>query len=420
MLKFVKWFFGLFSRYVSPFERKVDKFFKRIKSSDNIANIREKLLELMQENLIVVNVWLEKKFKGYVYLSKNVRRKMYEDVLAIVKKFEEECSSNSVDIVAIKKDLDSKGLIFPNGGEESIKYLAQIAHFLVPGKYYNYIKTASFGKLLRNPDEQKLEGDCNQIVTLYIYLYSLKFSLDDLKIKLLPEHVCLHFRGVDIEATNGSFQKYTENKEVLPVTEIISTNLLDLADFREDLQDISPRDVVKSAQLAYAVSSLKPLVAKNLNVAYHNLAVGALKVNDFETAIFYFGKAGDNDQLKAVYNNAAIYYMNGNNFSKASYYAGKNGDNDLQRTVKHNEGVYYMKAGSVDKALDIFVAIGDDGMKRACYAAKYNELVKVVAGDKTISDVRGHKSTYLKMLDLAGKMEDQKLADGIRKTLSQI
>ena len=31
MLKALKWFFGLFSPYVHPFEKKVDKFFKGIK-----------------------------------------------------------------------------------------------------------------------------------------------------------------------------------------------------------------------------------------------------------------------------------------------------------------------------------------------------------------------------------------------------
>ena len=52
MIKILKWIFGLFSPYVHPFERKVDRFFKSVKSTDSLSSIKTKLLELMQENLI--------------------------------------------------------------------------------------------------------------------------------------------------------------------------------------------------------------------------------------------------------------------------------------------------------------------------------------------------------------------------------
>ncbi|MBI4975467.1 hypothetical protein HZC20_02200, partial [Candidatus Peregrinibacteria bacterium] len=286
MLKFLKWFFCLFSKYVNSFERRVDKFFTHIKSTDHLSDIREDLLKLMQGNLIVLNVWLEKKFKGYTYLSKKVRRRMYENSDLIKSEFLKFYGEFSLDNESIRKDLNSKGLLYPNGDDEKIKYIACIQEFLSPGKYYEYIQTSSFGKLLNDPSKEKLQGDCNQIVTLYIYLYSLKYSISDLNIKLLPEHVCLHFRGIDIEATNGTFAKHTESRDVLPVTEIISTNLLDLTDFREEVQEISPQMIVKSAQLAYAISSLKSFVAKNLDIAYHNLGVNALNENNFESAIF--------------------------------------------------------------------------------------------------------------------------------------
>lgn len=390
MLKFLKWFFGIFSPFVNGFERKVNRFFKSINSTDNIATIREKLLELMRENLIVVNVWLEKKFKGYSYLSKSVRKKMYEDALKIVHKLSEHIEKNSVKVAEVKKRLEKVDLSYSKAEEEKVKYLYSIMQFLKPGEHYKYIKTASFGKLLRNPSVAKLEGDCNQIVTLYIYLYSLKFPLEDLKIKLLPEHVCLHFNGIDIEATNATFQKYKE-KDVLPVTEIISTNLLDLTDFREEVQMISPRVMVKSAQLAYAISSLKPLVAKNLNTAYRNLGIGALKAKDFETAIFYISKTDDHALLKDANRHAAIYYLHQKNFSKARFYAGKCGDSDLVKSVKHSEAAY-----------------------------EYNKLVAVVKGDRTLADLRRHKSKYKRMLELARKLKDNKLEKRMREVLRKI
>lgn len=391
MLNFLKWIFGLFSPYVNSFERKVDRFFKNIKSTDSISDIRQELLNLMQENLIIVNIWMEKKYKGYTYLSKSVRKEMYENSAKIVQLFLAHCSFFQPTDNDVKKILNEKEIVFPDGGNEMIRYLLQIMTFLQPGKYYNYIKTASFGKLLRDPEKTKLEGDCNQIVTLYAYLFSLKFSIDELKIKLLPEHVCLHFRGVDIEATNGTFQKYKDSEQIIPVTEIISTNLLDIADFREELQSISARDFVKSAQLAYAISSLKPLVAKNLNAAYYNLGVAAMNSNDFETAIFYLSKTDDQSALKTAYRNGAVYYLKQNNFEKASYYAGLSGDSEIAKTVKKNELVY-----------------------------RYNQLAKKAGGVKTLADAKKYKSTYQEMLKLAQQIGDSSLISSVEETLRKM
>lgn len=420
MIKFLKWFLGLFSQYVNSFERKVDRFFKYIKSTDNIFMIKKQLLALMQENLIVTNVWMEKKYKGYKYLDKGTRRKMYEDVLKIIQKFEENNKTYEFDDKTIKEILVSKSLSFSNADGEKIKYLAQIMSFLKPGQYYHYIKTASFGKLLRDPDQEKLEGDCNQIVTLYVYLYSLKFPIEDLQIKLLSEHVCLHFKGIDIEATNGTFQKYVECRDVLPVTEIISTNLLDLTDFREEVQRITPQIMVKSSQLAFAVSSLRSLVAKNLNIAYKNLAIAAMNANEFETAIFYFEKSGDQGALKSVYHNAALYFMKQNNFEKAKFFADKNGDPAFLKTVKYNEGVYCLNNENVDRALEIFSGLNDDKMKKACYTKMYNKLADRVSGVRTLEDAKKYKSTYVEMLDLAQKIGDNGLVNSVKTTLKGI
>ncbi|MBT7736475.1 hypothetical protein HN709_02200 [Candidatus Peregrinibacteria bacterium] len=420
MLKVLKWILGLFSSYVHPFERKVDRFFRGIKSTDSISTVKKRLLELMQGNLVVLSVWMERKYKGYVYLSKGVRRRMYRDIKKIEAELKVFESDNVYGDEEIRAKLVRHGLSFPNGDEEKIRYIYLIMQFLKPGVHYRYIRTASFGKLLRDPAVQKLEGDCNQIVTLYMYLYSLRFPLENLEIKLLPEHVCLHFRNMDIECTNGSFHNYTECEEVLPATEIVATNLLDLTDFREDVQEITSHDLVKSAQLAHATSSLRPLVEKNLKSAYHNLAVGALKGNDYKTAVFYFSKEGNDEALKNTYHNAALYYMKHHNFKRARYFASESRDDELEEAVKRNEGVYYYNNNKIDSALKIFTSLHDSEMKKACYAKQYNELVKKVRSVKTLKDVRRYRSTYKKMLDLARKMGDSSLESSVRETLSKI
>jgi len=365
----------------------VDKFFSNIKSTDNIFGIKNKLLELMQENLIVVNIWLEKKFKGYKYLDKKTRREMYVDTQMIVQKLNQFISEHEIPDTDIRDILAKVGHLFPNGENEKIKYLTYIMFFLRPGLYYHYISTSSFGKLLVDPSKGKLEGDCNQIVTLYIYLYSLKFPLGDLEIKLLPEHVCLNFRGIDIECTAGQFAKYEKFEHILPVTEIISTNLLDLNDYREDTQHIPERVFVKSAELAYAISSLRSLVEKNLKVSYTNLAISC---------------------------------MNSGNFSSAKFFAEKSGNQELVRNIRHNQAVHYFDRGDADSALKIAIELNDENMKKACYGKQYNNLAKHVSSVKTLQDAKKYKSTYQKMLILADKLGDSNLSNSLRDTLSKI
>jgi hypothetical protein len=325
---------------------------------------------------------MEKKYKGYIYLSKRARRKMYSNITKIVEKFNQFCTQNPIEKISID---------IPPANLEKVKLLAQICEFLKPGKYYEYIETSSFGKLLNDPGEQKLEGDCNQIVTLYAYLYSTKFPLEDLQIKLLPEHVCLHFHGIDIEATSGELTKYEKFDHILPVTEIISTNLLDLTDFREDTQKISERLFVKSSQLAYAISSLREIVSKNLNTAYHNLGIAALNANNYETAVFYLSKTDDKESLKIAYHNAAVYFLNQKNYSKAELYADKSGNYELKYEIK-----------------------------KSAAADEYNNLAKKVANVKTTQEAKQHKYTYQKMLELAQKLGDESLINNVRDILSKI
>ena len=117
-----------------------------------------------------------------------------------------------------------------------------------------YRSSSSFEKVLRNPEEEVLEGDCNQLVTLYVYLYSLRFPITDLQLKIIPGHVCLHFEGKDLETTKGTWTLYKKFDRIAEIPELISLNLLDIPDEAESREKISPITRLHISRLAYTLS----------------------------------------------------------------------------------------------------------------------------------------------------------------------
>lgn len=269
-----------FSRYVNPFEKKVEKFLRWVTSFRNADEVREKLRELLQENAVTVSIWLEKRFKNYRVLKKRNRRRMYENAEIIVREFEEFCKTSP-----IKKD------------SPELTCLANISAFLHHGRVH-YQAASSFWKLLI--DLQHMTGDCNQLTTFYLYLFSLRFPIDQLQIKILPNHVCLRWKGVDIETTNGSFQNYKEYQSIGDITELVSVNLLDITDPLEAAASIVPESFVKAAQLASALSSNRAIVSHNLAIAYRNLSLAAIKQKNFPKANYFAEKSGDPELQKAI------------------------------------------------------------------------------------------------------------------------
>src|SRR3989339_359403 len=393
-----KWLLNLFSPYVNPFERKVGRFFKNIKSTSNPFAVQQELAKLMQENLVVLDLFMEKKYKNYKYLKKSVRRQMYKNVEVLNKEFDQHAA----------------------GTLEKKKYVEAIMSYLKPGTHYQYEKSANFGKLLKNPTREPLIGDCNQIVTLYAYLYSRKFPITDLQIKILPGHVCLHMDGHDIEATNGTFQEYKEFEHILPITEIISTNLLDTTDMTEETGEIDPRTIVKRAQLAYMISSMKDLVTKNLNVSYRNLGIMLMDRQKFDSAIFFLEKLGDQSLISTAYRNAGVFYLNKKDFRRASHYAGKSGDEKLKTTIIRNQGVAFYNKKDYKKAISYFQQMGDLEMVRACKMGEYSLLAKRVSGVKTVADAKKYRSTYQHMLELATAAGDENAVASVRDVLGKI
>jgi hypothetical protein len=383
----IKGILTIFSRYVHPFEKKADKFFKSVKSGSSRGKTHKRLEVLMQENLVILNLWMEKKYKNYVYLKKGVRRQMYTDVEILKEDFLKYAAGFKPNVTTIQGKFKNLGVSFPTNDVDKVTFLAAIMSYLRPGGRYTYEESANFGKLLKNPLEQKLIGDCNQIVTLYSFLYSLKYPIRDLNIKLVPGHVCLHFRGIDIEATNGSFKKYTKHDGVLAITELLTTNLLDVVDADARTKQIEPRVMLKRAQLAHLISSKRDLVERNLQIAYRNLGIRLMNEKEFNSALFYVEKTRDPKLLATIYHNGAIHYLKRKNFKRAKYFAKRS---------------------------------GKDNLMQACYMGEYRELSKKVRGIKSLDKARAQKSTYRKMLDLARKGGDAKAEASVQKILGQL
>ncbi|MDP3970400.1 MAG: hypothetical protein Q8P90_01735 [bacterium] len=408
------------SKYAHPFEKQVDTFFKHISSTSDPQKVHKSIERLLQKNVVVVNLWMEKRFKNYRYLSNAKRKKLYANTETIVEafiKFQEAHKSNPDNLHQI---FITHQVSYPEQYSEHLAYIDAIMNFLKPGGNYHYIKSATFGKLLQNPAQGKLTGDCNQIVTLYVYLYSLKYPITDLQIKILPEHVCLHFKGIDIEATTATFTKYTEFDYTAPISELLSVNLLDVSDFRETTATISEHSIVKSAELAYTVSSMRELVTRNLRISYHNLALVTTERKNFKTAMFYAKKNGDQKLLEYVNYRATMHYVENKMYDKARYYAKQSGDAKLNSFVITNEANRYLKKGSYKKARGIYQKVGDARMVQVTYQQEYNSLVKTVQALKTVEQMKKRKTTYRTLLQLAQKGGLSEQMNQIRNVLKQL
>ncbi len=436
-----------FSGYADRQEKRVDKFLRKI-AFVGVFEAQRVLLEMMQKNMVILSLFLEWKFKGYRYLKKGARKKMYINAERIGVAFLNYANSVRIDEAALLANVRGLGLSVPAAPPdiEKLKYIALIMSFLRPGdtaggtkglaassnlsrgpgNYYQYLEGASFGKLLVDIDRgEKMIGDCNQIVTFYTYLYSLRYEIRELQIKLPKGHVCLHFKGIDIEATAGVFANYKEYEWLLPLVELVSTNLLDVSDFRDAQLMINSREYLRGSQLAYSISSQREIVAKNLSVSYYNLAIESMKSADFETAEFFLEKAGRNDadavQLReAIFHNAVIHEVKANNFSRARYFAGKSSEYDLKRYIDEREGYYYFENGGLTRARELFAASGNSEMVKACYAKEYNQVQARVTGLRDIATMKAHRADYDKMLDLAYKMDDQSLIENLHNVLKQL
>jgi hypothetical protein len=231
-------------------------------------------------------------------------------------------------------------------------------------------------------------GDCNQIVSLYVYLMSLRFDITKLKIKLLPEHVCLHYQGVDIEATTGEFHFYEEFDAICEIHEVVSVNLLDVRDYRRSFFKISDYDFLVCARLALLLSSNQKITEQNILVSYHNLGVAATKRDDFATAIHFFKLSRNQEALNLAYRNASIHYLQKNKLEKSKKYANLANDTDLLRQV--------------DKKVAFL---------------EYQKLWAKTQKYKTIDQQKRNRYTYERMYKLAKILEDKEAIASLKRLI---
>jgi len=372
-------FFRFFSVYVDPFEKEVDHFLKRVRTRS-----KEDLVALMKKDLVKLTIFLEYKFKGYKKLKKRYRKELYKNAELIARDFAFYFDENKKDISKKQKSSD-----FPSDlkTDERMTYLLSIMDYLKPGHKLKYQASATFEKLLRDPSSEMLVGDCNQITTLYIYLYSLRFPVTDLKVKILTDHICLHYQGMDIETTNATLTDYQDYIFLSNVEEIVAANLLDISDPSEKQFEISPASMLKSAELAFHFSSHRVTVEKNLFIAYHNMAV---------------------------------FYAKKKNFAKANLFANKSGNTKLQKEVTRMEALDHLKARRYKKALEKFKKIRDPDGEKACYQSELAELFDKVKNLRTVNEYKSRKSTLRRMKELGLKVNNKQVVDFVNDILKKL
>lgn len=370
--------FYFFSLYEGSFEKRVDLFLSKVHQKRP-----EDLEKLMQEDLVRLSIFLEYKFKGYKRLKKSYRKKLYIHAEAIKQDFFNFMRHNPSPLRTQKHTLHLPPELLE---DEPFEFLMTILNYLKIGQTVIYREASTFEKLLRDPSQEALIGDCNQLVTLYAYLFATRFPIALLQVKLMPGHICLHYKGIDIETTQGVLSHYSDYTYLSPITELVAVNLLDIADPEEGQFEVKAPQMLQAAQFAYKFSSHRPTVEANLLLAYRNLAV---------------------------------FYLQKKRFKEATAFANKSGDSLLQKQIIRSEGVYYFHQKFYEKALEKFRKIHDLKAENACYQAELKDLYEKIRGLKNISDFQRHHATLKKMRELALKTSHSGTVEFVDKVMKQ-
>lgn len=407
-----------FSPYAIIDEKSVQVFYKSLTEDSNRANTISKLLELIQHNLACLNLWGEYRYKGYQYLTKSNRASLYNNLKLIEIDFEYFRKSNISQHSPINTT-NNQALAKLNSNSQQLVLLSKImAYFSITRGLYKYQESSSFGKLLQDPSKNLLIGDCNQIVTLYIYIYSRYFPVTDLKLRTLPNHIALHYNDVDIEATKGIFTNYSneENNSILPIEEIVSINLLDVTDSYLKTKPISPKDLLQASRLAYLLSSNREIVVNNLEASYSLIINDLIKLHSYDSALAFANQSKNQKFLEIVGHNGAVYNMQKHNFIKARSYAKYS--SDKQELIKHTyqvEGKYYYEKGNFNASIKAFSAIADQKSINACYEALFLKEQSKLPKILDASIIKNFRKTVDNMNIYAKKSNNKTLL----KTVSQ-
>ena len=399
------------SPYVDARERRVARYFSKLSERSPVAQTRTELIELMQSDIAVINLWTEYKYKGYKYLRKSHRRGLYANLDIIAAEFEAFRSGHtySPEYVARRLQVAHGARI----DHDKAALLIAVMEYLTPGKgIYEYRASSSFGRLLRDPRKGTLVGDCNQIVTLYIYLYSRYFPVQDLQVRLLPGHVALTLAGVDIEATNGTFTNYASTKgaTLMPIEEIVSVNLLDITDSYLDTHEVAPEDFLQAARFAYVLSHDRDIVTRNLEAAYVTITNALMKKHNFSRALKFAKQSRDLELRAVVGNNGAIYHIKRKEFAAARRFAEYAVNKaSLVHDSYRAEGVHFYGNSQYKQAIEAFKRCNDQQSVSKCYSALFFVEQATLPKQMTSENVRGHAKTIKLMQNYAKKSGNKEL-----------
>ena len=413
-MAFLRAIYYFFSHYTDPSERRVGKFFKRVDERTSPHQLEKSLQLLLQQDTAVINLWTEYRYKGYNYLTKKKRKELYQNLAAIHDDFTAFAQTQTVDIKHEIAKIGELGVdtaklrLYP----DQFQHLVLIQRYLAPRRgLYIYRASSSFGRLLRDPTREKLEGDCNQIVTLYLALYAQKYKVSDLRLTLYPGHVALHFEGVDVETTNGTFCRYQkEGQRTAPIHEIVSVNLLDTSDVNFEKTSIHPEVFLESARLAYVVSSNRQLVKKNLEIAYRNTVSHLMKSAQYKKAFDYAKQSKDQELIAVSSYNGALHYMRQHDFRQARDFAAYSLKKaELLKMIDHNEAAWLYNAKRYEEAIKVFERLGERQWVVNCYRSLYHQEQKRLSGARTVADIKAHAGTVRTMERYAKLSGDSQL-----------
>lgn len=422
-MEFIRRIFYVFTPYTDARERTVARFFKGLTERSNSHKTKAKLNTLLLQDIATINLWTEFRYKGYKYLSKRERKRLYRNLQLIASDFDRFYAHNTplVDtVMAHIRQLAPHAVPDP---DRAVLLQALTDYFSPRRGVYEYRESSSFGRLLRDPSHEKLVGDCNQIVTLYIYLYSRYYDVQDLRVRILPGHVALHYNGIDIETTNGTFRNYdneTEN-DILPLEEIVSINLLDTTDTYLETHEVAAEDILQASRLAFILSHNRDLVTRNLKAAYTKVVKSLMDRNNYSQALKVAKTSQDMKLLNAVGTNGAIYEIEHHNYAAARRFAQHSlKSSELIQSSWKAEGVHHYQAHRYHDAIKAFEHVGDQTRVQQCYEALFFEEQKKLGSNLTTESIKKYAGTIKRMRSYAKKSRNKKLieyADSLNKYL---
>ena len=406
MLAFFRFVFGLFSPYADARERRLAKFLARLDPGASRWDAAGELRDAMGRDLLRLTVLAEWKFKGYRALaSKRYRRGLYAHGDAIAKAFADWFLARRGALEAAHPGADEKEL-----------WLRGIMAWLAPSNgVFRYEKDAAFERLLRDPAREPLVGDCNQISTLYAWLWSLRFRVDDLEAKFPPGHACLRALGRDVECTAGTFADYADARPA-PIEELCAVNVLDVPDGKLRVHRPTPAQMERAATFAFLFSSFRDVTESNLKSAWTNLANQALKDKDWQEAWDWFGKLDDREWRRETARRAALDSAARRNFSRAQAWAAHSGDPAVHRTVDNARGLAALEARDWSAARKWFDRAGEPDNVRVAWLREYGALADTVARCRTAQDWRPHRARVRRMRECAreaGEREYEAFCDRV-------